>query len=464
MLLALVLAACGKPKHLPEDGSQPVTLPAELEPERDPWTDQRPGPGPGHLDGGVRVSAKVAVLQQLLPDSLWLEALEPGSTLTATLMRPIGAALHHRVHGLLRSGASWPNTDQLQPSCPSVGSLACVQLEWGKAYVHADDRARTIDFITQGEPSSQAVLEASDTIPNAEPAPPLFGDIVILAPTLDQDPGLEQEHVPAFDRASLEVIQDAERVRARLRWTPRTAWHSAPSDSAAPSWDALCSGAVACARTGPWPDVHRWLQSLGPVRRPEGAARLAVSTWSGTWPQELAASIATLRARSPEVSRGFIDAALDGLAEVEFAGARLDEGGVFIAFVRVPTSWVNFTASVLPYVGLAPAPTKAGRTEVTWAPFPGGGIVLSLDDGPQPTMGWVALASSPERFAWLLDAPTTGAHVSTVTARIGRIGDVVEHLPTAWAPWLRPYANHTATLWAGVEAGQLSVSIDLQSP
>lgn len=463
LLLALVLAACGRSDPARASEVQPAPVPADIGPTRSPWTGQRLPAGPGHLPGGgVRASASVTLLRRLLPDNAWLQALEPDSVLTATLARPVDGALHHRISGVLRPGMSWPSPGDQEAPCPPVGSLTCVALPWGKAYVHTTGQALTLDVITHGDATQRTIEDASNTVASPTAAPGLLGDGVVLFDNEDLAAALGQGHIPAFNQASLELTGDPQHLRARMRWTPPVPWSPKTSDAPAPSWEALCSGALACASTGPWPNLHGWLQSLGPADRPRGSGLLAASIYSGTWPHELAASLATLRDRSPELSRGFINMGLDGLAEVEFAGARLDEGDVFVAFVRISATWVNFAASVLPYLGLTPGPVRAGKTDITWAPLQRGGIALALDDGPEPTMGWIAFASSPERFAWLLDAPRTRAQASALTARVARIEDILSHLPARLRSVLDPYADRSATLWVEAEQGQLSLRVDLE--
>ncbi|MBV1862123.1 MAG: hypothetical protein KUG77_27140 [Nannocystaceae bacterium] len=465
LLLALVVAACGGSDTTLPTKPQSVQTTEESKPARIRWRHETPPIGRGHLpEGSIRASAEVATLRSILPATPWLELLEPDSRITATLARPIEGALHHRLHGVLREGVSWPVSEPYANPCPPVGPRTCFGFPWGQAYVRTVGRALTVDLITHGTATERAVMAATKSISSPSAVPQLSGDVVLYAENAKLTTALAQRHIPAFDHASIEFIQDEQQLRARLRWAPPTPWFPGTSDSSAPSWDALCSGALACARTGRWPDLYPWLQSLGTVQHPQDPQLLAASIWSGTWPHELAASVATLRNQAPEVSRAFIDVALSGLAEVEFAGARLDQGGVFIAFVRIPASWVNFTASVLPYAGLAPGPKPAGDTEITWAPVEHGGIALALDDGPDPRMGWIVFASSPERFAWLLETPRTRAQSSSLTARIARIGSVQKYVPRTWHSSLVPYADRRATLWVEVEQGQLSVSADLETP
>lgn len=464
LLAVVVIAACGRSDPTP-GVADPPPAPTESEPKRVPWLGTTAPAGPGHLvGGGVRASAKVETLQSLLPGSRWLEPLDPDSVVTATLARPIDGALHHRFSGVLREGASWPDARDATPACPSVGTLTCVAYPWGKAYARIEGQALTIDLISHGKATADAVLDASGAAASTVATPTLTGDVVIHSNNASLASTLNPNHILAFENASIELTQTPEQLRARLRWTPPSAWSPKHSTAPAPSWDALCKGALACARTGPWPDLHTWLQSVGTAELPPGFGLTALSRWSSTWPHELGASTAMLRDRSPEIARGFINTALSGLAEVEFAGARLDEGGVFIAFVRIPAPWVNFAASVLPYAGLAPRSEPAGKTEITWAPLQHGGIALALDDGPEPAMGWIVLASSPERFAWLMDAPRTRAGSSALTARISRIDRVTQHVPQAWRSWLAPYAERTATLWVEVDEGRLSASLDLEIP
>ncbi len=154
------------------------------------------------------------------------------------------------------------------------------------------------------------------------------------------------------------------------------------------------------------------------------------------------------------MARGFVSAALEGLGEIAFSGGRLDPDGSFIAFARLPAPRVNFIASVLPYLDLrSKIATTPDDTGVTWAPLERGGVLLALDEGRQPKMGWVAYASTPERFDWLLEAPRTRAQTPTVGIMVAELDRLLPLVPARWRPYLEPHRNK-----------ELAVRVDAEGP
>ena len=177
----------------------------------------------------------------------------------------------------------------------------------------------------------------------------LRGDAVAQADDLHQ--ALGHEGPSAITTATAERVATDDELRIRVRW----ALHEAPQESSAnepaPSWEALCDGAVACFRTGPWPDVGGWLTAVPPDASTDALPVL----WGGEWPHVVAGLLQRERDRLPEVARGFFDTAVRGLNDVAFAGGRLQADGTVLAFARVPAEWVNFTSGVLGWTGLPPS-------------------------------------------------------------------------------------------------------------
>lgn len=283
----------------------------------------------------------------------------------------------------------------------------------------------------------------------------LRGDAVAQADGLHEalgHPGPAAIETATAERRTLDGT-----THVRLRWALTSAPHEASSLEPAPSWAALCADAVACFRTGPWPDVGGWLTSLPPTSLDDPANAL-VLLWGGLWPHVLTDALLRARGRVPEAARGFFDTALSGLGDVAFAGGRLANDGTALAFARVPATWVNFTSSTLAWTGLPPVPEELpDGTIISWSDLPRGGVVMALDDGDAPTMGWVAYASAPEAFAWLHTAPRTAAGEPALWLHV----DASATLP--WIPpqdWLEGF--RALTLRVHVEDGWLIARGDLE--
>lgn len=265
---------------------------------------------------------------------------------------------------------------------------------------------------------------------------------------------LDASSTPALASATMQ--RDASRIEGR--WQLVDLPSRAPSPLPAPSWHALCDGALGCVRTGPWTDMPGWLRSVH---------RSHARTWETSWPGALAGALDDVRARVPPIAQPFFDQALRGLAEVEFAGARLEPDGTGLAFVRVPAPWVEFTAGLLSHAGSAPRTIAlATGTEVSWAPLGPGGVLLALDEGPDPRLGWVVWATNPERFSWLLDAPRTRAGPPGAAVHVERVGTALRWAPVDLKRMLQPWADRSATIrvdWKGgglVARGALDRSFD----
>lgn len=288
----------------------------------------------------------------------------------------------------------------------------------------------------------------------------LLGDVVFRNRSDLLQPGVELPSPRAVEYATLELSTGPEHTDARLRWrlasTPPTEISSAP----APSWNALCSDASACFRTGPWPDAAGWLAQLPPMKLSAVSPEALVDLGGSTWPHVLAQGILDIRGTLPKPAAGLFDSALSALGEVEFAGGRLEADGTFLAYVRLPTPWVNFTSTALAYAGQAPVPTVlSDGTEVSWSALPGGGVVLALDDGVEPAMGWIVFASSAERFTWLATAPRTQAGPSAFALRVETLGSLREHAPPSTQTWIDAYAQQPFVFHLGSEDGLLTARI-----
>ena len=79
-------------------------------------------------------------------------------------------------------------------------------------------------------------------------------------------------------------------------------------------------------------------------------------------------------------------------------------------------------------------------------------------------MGWLVVASSPQRFAWLMEAPRTQSGPSALSAQVARIDAIAGYLPRAWQPWLQLYQGHGATVRVEVDAGVLTLTAALVAP
>jgi len=287
------------------------------------------------------------------------------------------------------------------------------------------------------------------------PALELRGDAVAQADDLHR--ALGHAGTAAITTATAERATIAEETRIRLRWSLNDTPTEPPSLEPAPSWEALCGDAVACFRTGPWPDAARWLAAYPPTSLDDPSTAIAV-LWGGEWPHVAADALHRARERVPEAARGFFDTALAGLGDVAFAGGRLDAEGTGLAFARVPSAWVNFTSSVLAWAGLPPnLETLSDGMVVSWSKLPRGGVVMALDDGDTPTMGWVAYATEPEAFAWLRTAPRTAAGDPALWIHLERVEDL-RGMPVP--EWLRTF--DVATLRLELEEGWLTARADLR--
>lgn|GEM_PF-2336762 len=344
----------------------------------------------------------------------------------------------------------WLDDTATTVPCPSSPDDTCVALGHGVATVVTDDDRTTLSVT-----SSRRVAPEGDAR--------LRGHVVARADGAVLKSLFGVDDTAPVRGATLEATLSETSLRVRARWTLTSTGPTERSDAAAPSWNALCEGAALCARTGPWPDLHAWLNDVLPIATPRTPFEAALALWAGMWPHALAHAIDTIRTAVPEAGRGFFDTALTGLGTVEFAGARIDPDGSAIAFVRVPTTWVNFTSSLLAYATAPPtAVTLSNDTAVSWAALSFGGIVLALDEGTDPEMGWLMFAPTPERFVWLQSLPRTRAGESSLAMRVSRLDAVIGHVPKPVQSALQPYAGHTLTLRLDDDTGVLTANLSLE--
>lgn len=414
-----------------------------------PWSGPENIDGPGHrTDGPIKLTARLsAVPPSLRPTAL--ANIDADAPVSAT----IGPGAHQRVAWTQRPGTSWKSAVKGTP-CDAFDDAECVQLSTVIAGVmQQGDRVRA-DIV-----SEDAAARAQEFFERpVGRGPTLPGDIV--AEWVGLHEALGHALPAAIERGDF-ALTVGDPTRARARWILTESPSAETSTDAAPSWAALCDGAQACFRTGPWPDLGGWLASQPPGTLDSSAPRSLLATGASEWPHVMSGLIVAARARLPPAAQGFFDQALTGLGDIVCAGGRVDDDGS-IAFVRVPAQWVNFTASALAYAGYpAPPHRLEDGTEVSWAPLPTGGIVMALDDEPKPTMGWIVFATSPERFAWLQRLPKTQAGPSFAAAQIARLSDVLAFAPTALRRALADHREHALTVQLSGEDGFLVATAKL---
>lgn len=428
-----------------------VQPPIDAGPAFLPWSGPANVDGPGHLrDGAVKLTARLSAIPDALrPESL--RTIDPQQPVTAT----IGGPAHLRVAWTQLPGTSWRTVLPTGTPCTAFDDAQCLQSPDGLAgVVEYDDRVRVDLVASEAAAGAQQLFERP-----VGPGPHLRGDVVASWSDVHALQGHPQ---PAAIAGGDLAFTDGETRRFRIRWALEHAPPAEHSRAAAPSWAALCDGARACARTGPWPDLDAWLARYPAVTLSASDLPSALAALASQWPHILAAWVADRRADVPAGARGFFDQALSGLGHVEFAGARLDDDGSGIAFVRVPAPWVNFAASALSYAGYPSAPHALGDgTEVSWAAMPTGGVVMALDEGPEPSMGWLAFASAPERYAWLQRLPKTQAGPSSAQLHVARLSDVLTSTPPAVRQALADHGASGLTVQVAGDAGFLVATAEL---
>ncbi len=433
----------------------------EQEPRLPPWSGPDNPVGPGHLRGGtlfatVRLSAVPA---EFLPEAL--QSIDPDQPITATLGRPHRGGLHDRVVWRQRPATSWRDVLPGAESCNLFEGPTCVRLGTRVAAVTVEGDRVQLDVFSDPVGGTATALEVSP--PPADLG--LTGDVVAHSHAARIRPELKLPTPPAIEETSLELTAAEGHVDARLRWRLASGPAGESSAAPAPSWHALCAGAAACFRTGPWPDALAWLSRLAPAKLssvyPDSPLDLARSAW----PHVLASTILDLRGTLPTAAAGMFDNALAGLAEVGFSGGRLEADGTFLAYLRLPSPWVNYTASVLAFVGRTPSTTVlSDGTEVSWSALPRGGVVLALDDGVEPAMGWIAFTSSAERFTWLANAPQTQAGPSALALRVEHLVALRQHAPAFMLGWIDAHAQDPFVFHLGSEDGLLTARVMLGDP
>lgn len=424
----------------------------EVGPTLAPWSGPENVDGPGHLtDGAVKVSARLSAIPAALRPAM-LATVDPEQPVSATL----GERAHHRAAWTQRPGTSWRDVLPEGSRCDAFDDADCLRLSDVRVGVMQQGERVRVDVVTdEGAAQAQSLLERP-----VGRGPSLRGDIV--AEWKDLHALLDHPPPAAVTRGDF-AFTAGEVKRVRLRWALTDAPDAEHSQAAAPSWAALCDGSRACFRTGPWPALGNWLARHPPVALEAGDTMAVLSMVATEWPHLVARMIEQNRSKLPPVAQGFFDQMLSGLDDVAFAGGRLDHDGTGIAFVRVPTSWVNFTASVLAHAGYPSAPHRLENgTDVSWAPLPSGGVVMALDDGHDPQMGWVAFATTPERFAWLQTLPKTQAGPSSAAVHIARLADVLAFAPPTVRRAFADEEDAALTAHLGGDEGLLVATAELR--
>lgn len=430
-MLALAFA-CGCTRHEPREPPEAVAQ-VPVEPPRR-WgsvVGSVEPSGPGLIVGGAgflvgRAPTLLAMLEVAaieLPIGLQTR-LDDARPVTATLGRVVGsAALHHRLHVPTTDLASWLSTVPTEdgPRCAALPATAtCVRWNGWTLGLRDDGDALLVDAIegrvrSEHERIRNEIVSAERTA--VVPLEALRGQVIawvdatLAADALTHRGATLPPRPPSFRSMTLQwSVVANRRHRGQVEWTRAQAWPTPPrSDASLPSMSALCDGAVVCGRTGAWPNPAdapssgEWV--LPPLEGPDAAALALLS-----WPFVVDASARRARAAVPEAARGFVDGALAQLAGVHGSGLRAVDPTHFIAFVRADAGVVNFVSGVLAYAGLPPKTvTLSNGAQVSWTHLPGAaaGLLLALDDGPDPERGWIALTSQGDMFVWLVDAPKT---------------------------------------------------------
>lgn len=449
LLAALTLVAsctCGEPEVAP------ALPPVDPGPKLAPWSGPENIDGPGHLaEGAVKVTARLSAVPTPLRPPM-LADVDYEQPLSATL----GERSHHRAAWTQKPGTSWRGVLPEGSPCEAFDDADCLRLSDVRVGVMQQGERVRLDIVTdEGAAQAQSFLERP-----VGRGPSLRGDIV--AEWRDLHALLDHPPPAAVTRGDF-AFTTGESQRIRVRWALNDAPDAEHSQVAAPSWAALCDGARACFRTGPWPAVGDWIARHPPVGLENGDTTSVLSAVATEWPHLLARMIEQNRSRLPPPAQGFFDQILFGLGDVAFAGGRLDHDGTGIAFVRVPAAWVNFAASALAHAGSPSAPHRLeDGTDVSWAPMPPGGVVMALDDGPDPAMGWIAFATTPERFGWLQTLPKTQAGPSSAAVHIARLADVLAFAPPAVRRALADEEDAALTAHLGGDEGLLVATAELR--
>ncbi len=443
LVLALsFVCACAKhePREVPE--STAATL-VPAEPPRD-WTavEGRMHPsGPGHIVGGFayaagRGTAIVAMLRLAnidLPTGL-VPHLADARPTTATFGRIVGeAALHHRVHVPIAEAGPWLATlaPATHATCGALPSKSvCTRTQGLTVGLLTRTDALQIDVLDGrlGPDLARVRAQISSVAPTGVvPLESLGGhvrawvDVGAAATALAHRGATLPPAAPPLRSITVQWDVEDGRHRGVLEWNNAQPWPTAPrTDAVLPSMAALCEGAVACGRTGPWPSPTLAPKS-GPWRLPRLTGPDTIALALITWPFLVDAAAQRARASVPNAARGFVDGALSQLAGVHGGGLRMGNTMESFAFVRADAALVNFVAGVLSYAGLTPNDVSLSNgTFVSWAQLPGthAGLLLALDEGPSPARGWLALAERPEALTWLSDAAKTDANAPGLELRM----------------------------------------------
>lgn len=246
---------------------------------------------------------------------------------------------------------------------------------------------------------------------------------------------------------ALEVVTEGSRVQARLRWEVEReradqaeALLAGPEPYAeVPTIDALCTGAVACARTRGLPPPSKWRDELAtgvwaaPQRELQekidvGREWAALVLFAGAWPNFVGA---VTRWPAEEIGRGpeaaIANNVFESVGKLEGFGGSLrslaatHEMGTMVAdyagYARMKKSEVDLVRSLLAFGELQPTDTAITGVPATaqMVRLPTGSMPASLmlfaDPDRTATVtgaaeyGWAAIVDGPDRFGWLLGLP-----------------------------------------------------------
>ena len=238
--------------------------------------------------------------------------------------------------------------------------------------------------------------------------------------------------------AAFEVVAEGGKIEARLRW--ELAEDQAdnakkllvgPEQAAdVPTIEALCEGAVACARSRGLPKPSTWRDSLATGVYAEEARKLqrtldrgdewsALLLFAGAWPNLVGA---VTRWPAQEIGRGpeaaIANNLVDALGDIEGWGASLRsiaaQGGRgihadYAVYARAKTQDVDLARTLMSFAELNPTDTAIsgveGKAQMVRLPVREVPAAAMLYHDPDKTHGWATLVDGPDRLGWLLNLP-----------------------------------------------------------
>lgn len=308
-----------------------------------------------------------------------------------------------------------------------------------------------------------------------------------------------------FDGLLASAYHERDHTQLQVSWPLREGQAALAASSLAPppvrvpvpSLDALCDGALLCARSRGLPPPERLGTSLGlgiygDVRALEdalsttsevGLVLLLISTWPNalgtlTWHLPLS------EARGAEAA--LLRGALDAVGRVQSLGLsvrRLDVGrrslqATYAAYARVPSSDIGLVNTALSFAELRMNPTTVegidGQVMMLRVPEDDVPAVLMSqldaeavkdDEGKEVVHGWLSLVDDPKQLAWLLGLPTDDGAAPFAYAEIPDLWRLVASVPELVDAlgFARTWATERAVRMSlGLDGADLQLAMDVQ--